>query len=292
MSTDSVLKNATDEQLALAVQENIFALFRAMSTLPGSQIEETPRLSRHFATPTNPFYKGVWGTNLAPEEAEAVIEESIEWFKFRGAPFFFWWTGPNTTPKNIGEYLTAHGLIDMEGQTKEMANYIVSTALGAPGMAADLHHMNEGVLDQTPQGFEIGDVQSEGDLQDFKQVLVAGYDIPEPIADGWIQAAHGFGIGKTPWRMLLGRLNGEPVATNIIFNGAGVSGVYGVAVTPAARGKGIGAAITLKPLLDARDQDGYHYAVLFSTEMGAPIYQRIGFRMTETRINRYLWRNP
>lgn len=89
---------------------------------------------------------------------------------------------------------------------------------------------------------------------------------------------------------MLGRLNGRPIATNILFNGAGVVGVYGIAVTPAARGRGIGAAITLGPVLEERDRSGYRHAVLFSTEMGVPVYERIGFRMTDVRINRYLWR--
>ena len=151
--------------------------------------------------------------------------------------------------------------------------------------------MNESVLDKVPQGFEMNDVQNEKDLQDFKQVLIEGYEIPASMADGWVQAAHEFGTGRTPWRMVLGRLNGEPVGTNIIFNGSGVASVYGIAVPPSARGKGIGAAITLKPLLEARDKDGYNHAVFFSTEMGTPVYERIGFRMTDVRINRYLWRN-
>jgi GNAT superfamily N-acetyltransferase len=66
--------------------------------------------------------------------------------------------------------------------------------------------------------------------------------------------------------------------------------VYAVATVPSARGKGIGAAITLKPLLEAREL-GYRYAVLFSTEMGVRVYERIGFKLTNARINRYLWRN-
>lgn len=28
-----------------------------------------------------------------------------------------------------------------------------------------------------------------------------------------------------------------------------------------------------------------------ATEMGIRVYERIGFRMTDLRINRYLWRN-
>jgi ribosomal protein S18 acetylase RimI-like enzyme len=60
---------------------------------------------------------------------------------------------------------------------------------------------------------------------------------------------------------------------------------------PKAQGKGIGAAISLKPLLDAR-AEGYRYAVLFSTEMGFGVYERIGFRDTGVRVNRYLWRAP
>jgi len=268
MTTDSILKTASDRQLGWAVETNLFALFRAMTALPNSQIEETTKLSRHLVFPTNPIYKGVWGTNLAPDEIESAIHETIDWFKSHGAPFFFWWTGPGTEPDDIGEYLIARGLIDMEGQSQEMAPGIKLAATGAPGMIADLHKMNEGVLEKVPQGFKMDDVQNEKDMEDFKQVLIAGYDMPPTMADGWVQSTHGFGIGKTPWRLVLGRLNGEPVATNIVLNGAGVVGVYGIAVTPSARGKGIGAAITLKPLLEARDKDGYNYAVLFSTEMG------------------------
>ena len=136
----------------------------------------------------------------------------------------------------------------------------------------------------------IEEVQDERDLADFKRVLIAGYGMPDLMADGWVQASRRAGIGKTPWRMYLGRLNGEPVATNIILNGAGVAGVYGIATIPSMRGKGIGGAITLKPLLDARDK-GYSYAVLFASDMAIHTYQRIGFQLCDVRINRYLWRN-
>ena len=61
MNTDTVLENATDKQLGLA-EENLFALFRAMTALPDSQLEEGSKYSRHLCFPTNPMYKGVWET--------------------------------------------------------------------------------------------------------------------------------------------------------------------------------------------------------------------------------------
>jgi ribosomal protein S18 acetylase RimI-like enzyme len=121
-------------------------------------------------------------------------------------------------------------------------------------------------------------------------VFITSYEIPDWAAQAWVDATLRIGVGRTPWKMYLGRLKGEPVATTMLFNGGGVASVYAVGTVPSARGRGIGGAITLKPLLDAREM-GYRYAVLFATEMGVHAYERIGFHHCGTRINRYLWRN-
>jgi hypothetical protein len=287
--TETPLTHTSDIELAAAVQENLFALFRAMATLPGSELVESERLSYHLASPSNPMYKGVWRTRLASDEADSMIDETLAWFKARNAPFLFWWTGPGTTPDDLGQRLVARGLVSMEAQLDHVAPGMKFTELGAPGMVADLQHMHEEALTQVPPGFTIEEVQDEASLYDFKRIIIEGYEIPEAMAQGWVQAALSFGIGRTPWKMYLGRWNGAPVATHILFNGAGVAGVYGVATVPSARGKGMGGAVTLKPVLDARAL-GYRYAVLFSTEMGIHAYERIGFRTCGVRINRYLWR--
>lgn len=291
MTTNSILAKATDEQLGLAVFENLFDLFRSMAKLLEGEVLESDTLSHHLSFPTNPMFKGVWRTHLSSEEADKAIEDTIAWFKERNAPFFFWWTGPDTTPNDLPQRLKARGLQDMAEQQKELARGVKQTELGAPCMVADLSGMNEAVLSQMPQGFLIREIANESELNDFKRVFVETYEIPEWAGQAWVDATLKIGIGKTPWRMFVGYLNGEPVATNMLFNGGGVASVYAVATIPSARGKGIGAAITLKPLLDARAKDGYNYGVLFSTEMGVKVYERIGFRMTDVRINRYLWRN-
>ncbi len=291
MKTETILTNPTEAQLAAVVEENLFALFQAMATtLPGSEIEEGQTLSRHLTFPSNPMFKGVWRTRLAEAEVDEAIDETLAWFKARQAPFIFWWIGPGTQPDDLGQRLMARGLLSMEEQMQELAAGIVQTELGAPGMGANLHDMNEAALTQTPPGFVIEEVQTEASLYDFKQVFVESYEIPNWAGQAWVDATLKIGLGQTPWQMYLGRLNGQPVATNMLFNGGGVASVYAVATVPSARGQGIGGAITLKPLLEAREM-GYHHAALFSSEMGVRAYERLGFRLTQARISRYLWRN-
>lgn len=292
MTTASILTDATDKQLALAVFENLYDLFRAMAnTLPDGQLIESEKWSRHLTFPTNPMFKGVWKTQLSAVEADAAIDETIAWFKEQSAPYFFWWTGGNTSPADLEKRLAKRGLISMAEQTQELAKGILSTEQGSPCMVAELSRMNEDVLRLTPGNFVIKEALSEAELYDFKNVFVEAYEIPEWAGQAWVDATLKIGMDKTPWRMFVGYLDNEPVATNMLFNGGGVASVYAVATLPSARGKGIGGAITLKPLLEAREKDGYQYAVLFSTEMGIKVYERIGFRLTNVRINRYLWRN-
>jgi ribosomal protein S18 acetylase RimI-like enzyme len=291
MADTSILTNAAGAVLARAVFENLYALFRAMTSLPGSELVESEAISYHHAFPTNPMFKGVWRTRLTPVSVDETIEETIAWFKARRAPYIFWWTSPDTTPSDLPRRLQEHGLIDMAEQQKELAPGIVQTGLGAPCMAAVLSQMNRAALTTVPPDFTIRQVATEDDLTAFKRVFVESYQIPEWAGQAWVDATLQLGIGKTPWKMYVGYLDGHPVATNMLFNGGGVASVYAVATIPDARGKGIGGAITLEPLLEAHEM-GYRYAVLFSTEMGLSVYERIGFRDTGVRINRYLWRNP
>ena len=289
-NTMTLLTQPTQAELAAAVEENLFDLFRAMTSVLGGEIEESDRLCRHLTFPTNPMFKGVWRTRLSAAEADEAIDETIGWFKERGAPYFFWWTGYGTQPADLGQRLAARGLISMEEQQQQLASGIISTESGSPGMVADLGHMNEAALATVPSGFTIEEVRDETMLNDFKRVFVETYGIPEWAGQAWVDATRHTRIGRSPWKMYVGYLNGAAVATNMLFNGGGVASVYAVATLPSAQRQGIGGAITLKPLLEAREM-GYRYAVLFATEMGVPVYERLGFRETGARIDRYLWRN-
>lgn len=278
MTTLILPSNASPAELAAAVEENLFDLFRAMTVLPGAELVEEETVSYHYAFPTNPMFKGLWRTRLTPAEADAAIEEKLAWFRGRNAPYVFWWIGPQTEPADLPQRLLQHGF---DGNIA-----------GDPGMAVDLHQLNEDI--RTPAAFTIQRVAGQKALEEWRDVFCTSFEIPLFAAQAWVDAtlATGFAAssGAAPWQLYLGYLNGWPVATSMLFNGGGAAGLYAIGTLPEARNKGIGAAITLQPLLDARDQ-GYHIGVLFATRMGLPVYRRLGFRELECKIGRYIWYN-
>jgi ribosomal protein S18 acetylase RimI-like enzyme len=78
--------------------------------------------------------------------------------------------------------------------------------------------------------------------------------------------------------VFVGYLGSEPVATSMLATTPGVrlAGVYSVATRPSHQGRGFGTALTRAALVAARAQ-GYETAVLEPSEMGAPMYRRMGF---------------
>ena len=73
----------------------------------------------------------------------------------------------------------------------------------------------------------------------------------------------------------------------MLYLGAGVAGIYNVATLQEVRRQGIGSALTVAPLLQARAW-GYHIGTLQSTPMGLHLYYRLGFREYCT-FQAYFW---
>jgi GNAT superfamily N-acetyltransferase len=107
--------------------------------------------------------------------------------------------------------------------------------------------------------------------------MASGYEFP-PTATFAIDVWHKFLslVDLDTVQPYIARLEGEAVATSLLLLGAGVAGIYSVATIPTARRKGIGAWVTLHPLLEARAM-GLKAGVLEASEMGEGVYRALGF---------------
>lgn len=81
----------------------------------------------------------------------------------------------------------------------------------------------------------------------------------------------------------VGSLDGEPCATGIGQTEHGLTGIWGIVTSPLFRGRGAGSAVT-KAVVEAGAARGATAAHLWASEMGFPVYRRLGFRHVENRV--------
>lgn len=124
-----------------------------------------------------------------------------------------------------------------------------------------------------PEGLELAEVTTPALLAEYERVLVDGFPLDElqPWRVG--AALHPSTLHVPGMRMFVGLLDGRGVcgATSIVAHG--VNHVEWVATVPDARGRGHGAAVTWAATLAAPSVP----AMLVATDMGRPVYERMGY---------------
>ncbi|GLV54118.1 hypothetical protein KDH_09670 [Dictyobacter sp. S3.2.2.5] len=85
----------------------------------------------------------------------------------------------------------------------------------------------------------------------------------------------------SPLRLYLGTIDGESVATSLLFCGEEAASLRSIFTLPHYRCQGVGAAMTLVALHEARSC-GYHIGLLAASPMGSALYHRIGFQVYGT----------
>ena len=256
----SILTDLTPAALTSAIEENLFALFRAIAALPGGELVETEQLLVHKTGLPSPMFNGVSRTRDVP----------IEQVTGRFSQPFFWWTGPQSSPGDVDERLEAAGLLD--------------AGRDSPGLATALADIDEERA--RPRAVAVEPAQDEDGLQLWGRMFCEAHATPPAAAQTWIDAARRLGFRDLPWEHWLARIDGYPVGLGLSFLGGGVVGLYGIGTLPAARRRGVGTALTLVPMLKAREE-GYAAAILHATPEGELLYPRLGFR-EYCRIGRFL----
>jgi len=265
--------NLSTDDLARLNEANIYEFLASLAVGGDAEIITTPHLT-YFSDShiLSPMFNAVTWSDIPPDDVDTTIRETIQYFVTRKRPMAMWWVGPSTKPADLGERLLANGFMAFHHE--------------APAMAADLHTLPQTI--HTPPGCTIDIVRTSSDAQIWADTFSTIYDVPSFAGQAWHDAAVRFGFDNAPFSLYLGRLDGRPVATGMLACSAGVAGLLGIGTMPDVRGRGIGTAITLQPCIDARAR-GYNTAVLFATEDGFPLYQKLGFREVGS-ISRYLWR--
>jgi GNAT superfamily N-acetyltransferase len=270
--TDRLETSAADA-LARAVEENGAEFLLALGRAGGGEERAEPQIGWVIGGSPIDYHNAVVRADLAPEQADQAIAESIKRLRAHAVPGT-WHVGPSMRPADLGTRLIAHGFVYAGDDI---------------GMAADLSALP--VALDSPPGLAIDRVCDEQQLAIWTRTLAAGFGEGEREAAWTGEMYRRIGLGdQLPWRHYLGRLHGVPVATASLFLGAGVAGIYFVFTVEEARRQGIGAAITYAALRDAHAL-GYHVGVLGASEPGYSVYQRLGFQEC-CRIGIYEWHSP
>ena len=209
---------------------------------------------------------------LPPEGIDDLIESTLGHFRSMNIRRLSWLTQTGVPFAEFNEALLAHGLKFRDSFATEMAVDLSSLPDCLPA------HPN----------LRIVPVDNEHALKQWIRVASIGFKIGEEFEKVWYDFFVD-AIFDTRFQTYLAVLNGKPVGTSQIFLSEGVVGIYNVTCIPEARGQGIGAAITLAPLLEAR-QMGYRISVLQASQRGYGVYRRLGFQ-DFGKLSVHLWKN-
>jgi len=141
-----------------------------------------------------------------------------------------------------------------------------------PGMA--LHPVPTERPPADLPGHEIRQVAGEAGLEDHIRTTSVGFDLPQEIIRAVMVADL---LGHEEVAIYVGYTDGEPVTSGLGLRTGRTIGVYNIATLASARGRGYGAAMTRRVAADGTAA-GCDVATLQASEMGRPIYERLGYR--------------
>ena len=255
----AILTDLDDQHLTPVIKTNLYDFFRLFEKVPDVETAAAEGLFRWRTMIFHPWFNGVLTGSPPDQSAGQLVEDTQSYFHSHNVPAFTWWLEPELDSRIWEAPLSAAGFV-FEDTT--------------PGMAVTLADLPQHV--PHADGFSIRTVDDLDMLHTWTEILIRGSEMPVELIEPFYTLISSLGI-ELPFRHYLGYLDGHPVSSASFFLSSGVVGIYNIATMPEARRQGLGAAITLKPLHDAR-QLGYRAGILQSSEMGLHVYEKLGFR--------------
>lgn len=126
-----------------------------------------------------------------------------------------------------------------------------------------------------PIALEITTVEDERGLEDFILVNAEAFGMP---AEAMSQLLTMRFIEDPGWRAYVGAVEGQPVAASMLQLDGDIAGVYFVGTRNDFRKRGLGGAMTWHAVREGAEA-GCTVATLQASDMGKPVYERMGFRV-------------
>jgi GNAT superfamily N-acetyltransferase len=141
-----------------------------------------------------------------------------------------------------------------------------------PGMT--LHPVPGAGSTPVPAELAIRRVTDPDGVADHRAAAAGGFDMPVE----WLESLITVEVASHPdAAMYAGYVDGVPVVAGLGIRSGRTIGVYDIATLPEVRGRGYGAAMTMR-IVDDGAAAGCDVASLQASAMGRPLYERLGFR--------------
>jgi GNAT superfamily N-acetyltransferase len=255
-----IILDPADPATGLAPITNMHAYFKQLLKVPGVLGQEGGGLFRWLTGIPVAWFNGLLAERPAREGDQSIIKQNIAYFQSQNKTEMSWWFSPYIPSGGWERLLSAQGFTYRDED---------------PGMRIDLAKLPDLRL---PTGLRLARVTSESENRIWVEQNFRGFGNPRNLVDEFYNLMVGMGL-DWPLRNYLAYIGEQPVASSTLFLGAGTAGVYYVSTQDEYRGRGIGTALTIAPLMEARDM-GYRVGVLQASKMGYPVYKKIGFEAT------------
>jgi GNAT superfamily N-acetyltransferase len=243
------------------VEDNLDAFFEYLIRTDGFESGSDPDVSSYWSDIPFPLFNAIGAARFAPGTVEARAREVVAPYLDRGLPFM-WWATPSGHAVELEPVLTGLGL----------------RCEPIPGMFRPL----DGPIDvRIPPGVTLEQVGDD----DLVSMMLPGFGMPEQLRAPLLE----FVAALPPEQVgnLVATLDGEAVACGTVWQTGTTAGLYNIATLEEFRGRGIGYAVTAA-LLDLGHERGATQAILHSSPIGRPVYERLGFEQV-CLTPQFLW---
>lgn len=255
------------DKLIAANEANYLSYIRTFSAVTGNQLYESNATLLVLSNEN-----GISMINNCVAKApitEKNVAETLQRYKKANKPVL-WTVFPSENHENAVKILKKNRVVHLEQNSL---------------MYLDLSTLNESV--DTFGTIHIKAVETSVELKEWAKLNALSFYMTRDTRNFITQKATPLFLKRSlPARHYIAYEKSRPVGTASVFLSDGVAGIYNVTAAPEARGKGIGEMITRKALLFGK-KSGYKYATLQATEMGAPVYKKIGFH-TDNQMDFYV----